>query len=309
VTGLIVGLSFLSGCTFVYGFYYLIAGNRLHLEKRLKQLNQRAVARGETEINGELQMSFMDRVIRPLLRWISAVTGRFTPAKKRVDLEKKLLLAGKPLNLNSSEFISLYYSMTVFFGLIGSGLAFMVRLTVAAQIVCGFWGLILGYFLVEFYLKMKTKNRQEQISKDLPDVLDLLTVSVEAGLGFDSALQRVVQKVKGPVGLEFSLALQEIKMGKQRRDALKDLSSRTGVEELNTFISAIIQADQLGVSIGNVLRLQSAQLRNARRQRIEEKAMKAPIKMLLPMVFFIFPTIFIVILAPAAIQLIENFLT
>jgi len=160
---------------------------------------------------------------------------------------------------------------------------------------------------VELYLKMKTKSRQEQISKKLPDVLDLLTVSVEAGLGFDSALSRVVQKVKGPVAIEFSMALQEIKMGKQRKDALKDLGKRTGVEELNTFINAIIQADQLGVSIGNVLRVQSVQQRNARRQRIEEKAMKAPIKMLLPMVFFIFPTIFIVILAPAAIQLINDF--
>lgn len=144
------------------------------------------------------------------------------------------------------------------------------------------------------------------MSKELPDVLDLLTVSVESGLGFDAALQKVVRKTKGPLSNEFNKTLQEIKMGKARRDALRDLANRTGVEDLSTFIGAIIQADQLGVSIGNVLRIQSKQMRQIRKQRIEEKAMKAPIKMLLPMVFFIFPTLFLVLLGPAAIQLIES---
>ena len=140
----------------------------------------------------------------------------------------------------------------------------------------------------------------------MPDVLDLLTVSVEAGLGFDAALQRVVQKMTGAISVEFAKTLQEIKMGKHRREALRDLGLRTGIDDLNTFISAIVQADQLGVSIGNVLRVQSEQMRRKRRQRIEEKAMKAPIKMLIPMVLFIFPTIFIVLLGPAAMQMIEG---
>lgn len=297
-------LSFITAITFIYGGYYILASERLFLEKRLEQMQGKTTTSGE--VNEELQRSFMDRVVRPLLRWISNITSKLTPAKKRGDLEKKLTLAGSPLGLSPNEFISLYYAMALFVGLIGYSLAFLGGLNLLPQITCGIWGLFLGYFMVEFYLKMKTKSRQEKISNKLPDVLDLLTVSVEAGLGFDSALQRVVQKVKGPISKEFALALQEIKMGKQRRDALKDLGQRTGVDELNMFISALIQADQLGVSIGNVLRLQSVQLRNARRQRIEEKAMKAPIKMLLPMVFFIFPTIFIVTLAPAAIQLIEN---
>ncbi|WP_214658644.1 type II secretion system F family protein [Candidatus Formimonas warabiya] len=300
----IIIMGFITGCSFIYGIYLIVAADRLQIEKRLKQIKQKAVPKHE--INEELQRSFFDRVIRPILKWVSLITSRFTPVKKRVDLEKKLLLAGRPMGLTSYEFISLYYAMAVLFGLISCSLAFAARLNILTQMVCGLWGLFLGYFMVELYLRMKTRSRQEQISKQIPDVLDLLTVSVEAGLGFDSALSRVVQKVKGPISAEFSTALQEIKMGKQRKDALKDLGSRTGVEELNAFISAVIQADQLGVSIGNVLRVQSAQQRNARRQRIEEKAMKAPIKMLLPMVFFIFPTIFIVILAPAVIQLIEN---
>jgi len=211
------------------------------------------------------------------------------------------------MGLSSQEFISLYYAVALLTGLAGFGLAFLSRLNLLSQLLFGLWGLTAGYLLVELYLRGKTRNRQEQILKKLPDVLDLLTVSVEAGLGFDSALSRVVQKIKGPISTEFATALQEIKMGKQRKDALRDLGNRTGVEELNTFIGAIIQADQMGVSIGNVLRVQSIQQRNTRRQRIEEKAMKAPIKMLLPMVFFIFPTVFIVILAPAVIQMIDNF--
>jgi len=298
-------LGFITGAALIYGFYFILAADRLLLEKRLNQIKQKSILRNE--INEELQRPFLERVIRPLLQWISTITRKFTPVKRRVDLEKKLLLAGKPMSLSSNEFISLYYAMAVFFGLIGFGIAFIGRLNVLSQMLCALWGLFLGYIVVELYLRTKTRIRQEQISKELPDVLDLLTVSVEAGLGFDSALSRVVHKVKGPISIEFSIALQEIRMGKQRKDALKDLGIRTGVEELNTFISAIIQADQLGVSIGNVLRVQSTQQRNARRQRIEEKAMKAPIKMLLPMVFFIFPAVFIVILAPAVIQMIQDF--
>jgi len=298
-------LAFVTGWTFVYGTYYILAADRLLLERRLKVIRGSSPSR--IERNEELQRSFLDRVVRPLLRWISAITRRFTPVKKRIDLERKLLLAGKPMGLSSQEFISLYYAVALLTGLAGFGLAFLSRLNLLSQLLFGLWGLTAGYLLVELYLRGKTRNRQEQILKKLPDVLDLLTVSVEAGLGFDSALSRVVQKIKGPISTEFATALQEIKMGKQRKDALRDLGNRTGVEELNTFIGAIIQADQMGVSIGNVLRVQSIQQRNTRRQRIEEKAMKAPIKMLLPMVFFIFPTVFIVILAPAVIQMIDNF--
>ncbi|MDK2821779.1 MAG: tight adherence protein [Clostridia bacterium] len=297
-------LSFISGVTFVYGVFYLLAADRLYLEKRLEQIKGNTMP--ESIINQDLQRSFMDRVVRPLLRSISSITTKFTPAKKKINLEKKLTLAGNPMNLNPNEFISLYYTLVLFFGLTGFIFALTSNLNFLSQIMSFGIGMLLGYIIVELYLKIKTQIRQESISKSLPDVLDLLTVSVEAGLGFDAALQRVVQKIKGPISLEFATTLQEIKMGKQRKDALKDLGHRTGVQELNTIISAIIQAEQLGISIGNVLRLQSNQLRNIRRQRTEEKAMKAPIKMLVPMVLFIFPTIFIVTLAPAIIQVIEN---
>jgi len=165
----------------------------------------------------------------------------------------------------------------------------------------------MGIILPKFMLSKKIVERQEDIVKALPDVLDLLTVSVEAGLGFDGALSKVVDKMPCQLSNEFSKVIQEIKVGTPRREALKNMSVRVGVQDLTTFVGSIIQADQLGVSIGNVLRIQSGQMRQKRRQRAQEKAMKAPVKMLFPMVFFIFPTIFAVLLGPVVIRLINNF--
>ena len=166
---------------------------------------------------------------------------------------------------------------------------------------------VASYLMPQFLLSKKITERQQEIQQTLPDVLDLLTVSVEAGLGFDSALVKVVDKIKGPISEEFERLLQEIRMGKPRRDAMRDLGNRTNVEDLANFITAIVQADKLGVSIGKVLRVQSNQIRLKRKQRAEEAAMKAPIKMLLPLVFFIFPTIFIILLGPAVIKVINSF--
>jgi len=161
--------------------------------------------------------------------------------------------------------------------------------------------------LPSYFLKTRAAQRAEEIQDNLPDVLDLLTVSVEAGLGFDAALVKVVEKIRGVVSQEFGRVLQEIKMGKPRRDALRDLGGRSGTDDMVSFVGSIIQADQLGVSIGNVLRLQSEQMRQKRRQRAEEKALKAPVKMLIPLILFIFPTIFIVVLGPAALEIMNVF--
>lgn len=301
---IIMACSFIAGFFFIYGGFLILASEKLQIQYRLDRLKEDA--RKTKLLDQELQTPFKDRIIKPFLNRISALTKRVTPNKKRASLEKKLVLAGNPGNLSPSEFLALHYVFAVLLGVCGLVIGYLNNWGPVIQFVTTIWGLSLGYVLIDFYLKMRTKNRQTDITKDLPDVLDLLTVSVEAGLGFDAAIQRVVQKTKGAISSEFAKTLQEIKMGKQRREALKDLGQRTGVEDLNTFISAIIQADQLGVSIGNVLRVQSEQMRLKRRQKIEEKAMKAPIKMLLPMIFFIFPTIFIVLLGPALIQIIEN---
>jgi len=151
------------------------------------------------------------------------------------------------------------------------------------------------------------KARQKVILNSLPDVIDLLTVSVEAGLGFDGALMKVVEKKPGPLASEFDKVLQEIKVGKPKRDALRDLAQRIDIQDFTAFIGAVVQADQFGVAIANVLRIQAEQIREKRRQRARERAMKVPVKMLIPMVVFIFPTLFIVLLGPVVLQIIEQF--
>jgi tight adherence protein C len=173
----------------------------------------------------------------------------------------------------------------------------------------GVVGLLLGYTLPEFWLGGRVRKRQKAILLMIPDTLDLLTISVRAGLGFDAALGKVVEKLKGPLSDEFRRALAEVRVGKARRDALRDIVPRTEVGPLTNFIGAIIQAEQLGVSVSKVLQVQSEQLRIERRQRAEEQAAKAPIKMLFPLVGCIFPSLFIVILGPAIILIVQNLAT
>lgn len=168
-------------------------------------------------------------------------------------------------------------------------------------------GFLIGYLFPKSWSDSQKKKKLTEIEKSLPDVLDLLTVSVEAGLGFDAALLKVVEKQKGALAEEFLKVLQEIKMGRPRRDALRDLSKRNPVEDLSNVVASLVQADQLGIPIAGVLRNQSKQIRQKHRQKAEEKAQKAPVKMMIPLVFFVFPSIFIIILGPAVIQIAEMF--
>ncbi|MDR5658926.1 type II secretion system F family protein [Serpentinicella sp. ANB-PHB4] len=302
---IIVMLTFLFITFLSYGIMITLFENKILISNRLYQLrgNNKNLKRNYDE---ELQKSFFERLVKPILEWLSNITQKIIPIRRKDILEKKLLLAGNPGDLTPSELMTLYYTFTIIFAMCVFLVVYLNNISTIYQILSLLWGLIISRILFDLAIKIKTTNRQDAISKELPDVLDLLTVSVESGLGFDAAIQKVVKKTKGPISYEFNKTLQEMKMGKHRREALRGLAYRTGVEDLNTFISAIIQADQLGVSIGNVLRIQSKQMRQIRKQRIEEKAMKAPIKMLIPMVFFIFPTLFLVLLGPAVIQLLET---
>jgi tight adherence protein C len=188
-------------------------------------------------------------------------------------------------------------------------LALLAKVAFPMAIFFAAIGSIIGYMIPEFWLGRKVKARQAVILKMIPDTLDLLTISVRAGLGFDAALGKVVEKLKGPLSDEFRRALAEVRVGKARRDALRDIVPRTEVGPLTNFIGAIIQAEQLGVSVSKVLQVQSEQLRIERRQRAEEQAAKAPIKMLFPLVGCIFPSLFIVILGPAIILIVQNLAT
>jgi len=288
------------------GIYITVYGERLEIGRRMREITSSLTRK--RALDEELSKPFMDRVVRPGLKKLAAVIERAMPARKRVNLQKKLLMAGNPGDLTANEFLVIQYGTTLVFPV---AVVLLLALPLGWGPVGGLIGVAvaaaLGFLLPEYFLKMRAATRQEEIQDSLPDVLDLLTVSVEAGLGFDAALVKVVEKIKGVLSTEFARMLQEIKMGKPRRDALRDLGHRSGVDDVVAFTGAIIQADQLGVSIGNVLRLQSEQMRMKRRQLAEQKAMKAPIKMLIPLILFIFPTIFLVVLGPAAIEIMDTF--
>jgi tight adherence protein C len=257
----------------------------------------------------ELQAPFIERTLRPLVKRLSGGVSRVTSSSFSERTEKRLALAGNPGDLRVADWLGIKAVGTIagallfffLFGVVGV-LGFPFLIAILLSLVGG----LFGYTVPEFWLGGRVKKRQKAILMNIPDALDLLTISVRAGLGFDAALGKVVEKLPGPLSDEFRRALAEVRVGKQRREALRDIVARTEVTPLTNFIGAIIQAEQLGVSISKVLQVQSEQLRIERRQRAEEQAAKAPIKMLFPLVGCIFPSLFIVILGPAIILIIIN---
>jgi tight adherence protein C len=257
----------------------------------------------------ELQAPFVERTLRPLVGRLSSSVSRVTSTSFSERTEKRLALAGNPGDLRVADWLGIKAIGTIvgailfffLFAVVGfMSLPFPIAILMTAV------GALFGYTAPEFWLGGRVKKRQHAILLMIPDALDLLTISVRAGLGFDAALGKVVEKLPGPLSDEFRRALAEVRVGKQRREALRDIVARTEVGPLTNFIGAIIQAEQLGVSISKVLQVQSEQLRIERRQRAEEQAAKAPIKMLFPLVGCIFPSLFIVILGPALILIALN---
>jgi len=255
----------------------------------------------------ELSQPFSQRVIKPLIQGIAQFIGRFAPQRNIEEIRRKLELAGRPYGWGPTEFLGIR-------GLAGVLLATMIFLlfTLTGQylpkrflftLVAGGLGF---YVLPTLWLSSKISSRQTEIVKALPDALDLLTISVEAGLGFDAAMSKVAEKWNNELSLAFNRVIQEIQMGKLRREALRDMAGRMDVSDVSSFVAAIIQADQLGVSIAKVLRIQSEQMRIRRRQRAEEKAHQAPVKMLFPMAFLIFPALFVVLLGPALLMVLKS---
>ncbi|MCT8136528.1 type II secretion system F family protein [Anaerobacillus sp. CMMVII] len=251
--------------------------------------------------------SFYRRVIYPLLQDYKRSFRQRLPGDKVEKIELKLLQAGSPFNMTPVEFrllqLGLFLLLPILFGIYGM----LVKGQLSSAIIFGLIGLIVGLILPNFYLKQKTKQRSKQALRELPDTLDLLTVSLEAGLGFDAALSKIVSKKEGVLSSEFTRCLEEMRLGKTRREALTGVKERLVVQEISSLINNILQAEKLGIGMVQVLRIQSEDVRERRKQRAEEEAMKAPIKMLFPLVLFIFPSLFIVLLGPAVIQIIETF--
>lgn len=253
----------------------------------------------------EIGPSLKERVGKPLLEGAMRSLAGMLPRGFVSGAEAKLILAGSPMTLTS--FLTFQVASVAAFGLLGfllvttsGGLSAMTLLMFGMAVA-------VGVLLPKLWLSQRVSVRQTAILKSLPDAFDLITVCVEAGLGLDAALARVAERVEGPFGEELSRTLREIALGKMRRDALKEMGDRTGVQDLQSFVNAVIQAEQMGSGIGQVLRVQSEQLRVRRRQRAEEQAYKAPVKMIFPLVLCIFPTLFIVILGPAVITIMQEF--
>jgi len=272
------------------------------VQARLTQLGS-VQARNLEEL--ELQLPFSERTLRPLVGRLSRMGGRLGSASSTDVAEKRLAMAGNPGDLRVTDWMGVKILVGIATGAIMFLLFGLLVAGLVAGVFLGMLGFGIGFLLPEFWLGGKIKARQKIILKMIPDTLDLLTISVRAGLGFDAALAKVVEKLPGPLTDEFRRALAEVRVGKARRDALRDMVPRTNVAPLSAFIGAIIQAEQLGVSISKVLQVQSDQLRIERRQRAEEMAAKAPIKMLFPLVGCIFPSLFIVILGPAMLSIIQ----
>lgn len=278
------------------------------LQQRLAEF----AARGETASLEQIELSqpISERVIIPVARRLGEFVVRFTPQNALQATARKLELAGNPRGLEPAVFWALRIFLAV---AIGGFLLFIYNIgnlnwTLSRKLIVMAVFVALGFFVPELLLTSRIQRRQKEIRKAMPDALDLLTICVEAGLGFDGALQKVYEKWDNLLALAFGRVLREIQLGKLRREALRDMADRIGLPEMTSFVAAIIQSEQLGVSMAKVLRIQSDQMRIKRRQLAEEQAHQAPIKMLIPMALLIFPSICIVLMTPAVLMMMGSVL-
>jgi tight adherence protein C len=279
-------------------------------EKILQQRLEELTSKGE-EVNLEkIEMSqpFSERVLFPIARSLGKLATRFTPQNYLNSIERKLELAGTSSRLDPTVFLALQFVGVLAFG--GIVLLFFTLLKVntssGIKVLLVIVASVLGFVYPQLYLSQRIKKRQKNVRRAMPDALDLLTICVEAGLGFDAAIQKVAEKWTSDLSLAFARVIQEIQLGKIRRDALRDMAARIGLAEMTSFVAAVIQSELLGVSLSKVLHIQADQMRVKRRQRAEEEARKAPIKMLIPMALLIFPALIIVLITPAALKLLHS---
>jgi tight adherence protein C len=255
-----------------------------------------------------LSKPLVERAIAPVVLGLGKFLNRFTPLGYMTKLQHKLMVAGTPGNLDAPSFVVIK-AVTTVIGVVLSFFAQGVAGSAFQRVILIVFPILLGFFGPDAWLSRKAEERRVSMQRSLPDVLDLLVISVEAGLGFDSALARVVSTVPGPLTEEFFRMLQETRVGVSRRDAMRHLIERSDLDELRSFLLAMMQAEAFGVAIARVLRVQADEMRVKRRQRAQEKAFAAPVKIVFPLVFCIFPSLFIILLGPAAIQISETFAT
>jgi len=278
------------------------ADERSVVRSSLRQLDGYEV---ENVRDQELLNPLRDRAVTPTLKALTDLGRRFTPVGYVDKVRMKFVYAGEP----SADAVDRYLATQVLgiaVALVVSIFAFVSMTGLLRLAVIGLM-LLLGVLGPSATLNRKVQDRQHQLRIKLPDILDLLTISVEAGLGFEQALDRTVAAVPGPLSEEFARMLGEVRAGSSRADAMRAMEARCNVPEVRSFVLAILQADTFGVSIGRVLRAQADEMRVKRRQLAQEQAQKAPVKMLIPMVFCIFPALFVIVLGPAMINIYRQF--
>jgi tight adherence protein C len=259
------------------------------------------------ELRKELEPSFNDRVLTPLLDRCLTLGKKITPADHAERIRTRLEVAGNPTGWSVDRVISLKFVGFAAGLVLSLVIALIVGLGIAPMLAVCVGLSLAGYMAPNLYLYQKGYDRTERMQRALPDALDLLTISVESGLGFDAALSHVARNTDGPLAEEFARVLQEMQIGLGRGAALRALGDRTHVPELKGFVSSMVQADALGIPIAKVLRIQSSEIRTKRRQRAEEQAQKVAVKILIPLIFCILPCLFIAVLGPAAIGIYESF--
>jgi tight adherence protein C len=288
-----------------------IAAQDFVLERRqvFKALRSvRAIELTPTDVRKrELAIPFYQRVLIPSGKAVGGLGRKFTPASVTERLGKELVYAGSPVGWDAERILAMKILGIVVFGAGFLLLGHFGGLSPLRSIILALLGVFVGWYLPEWILRSKSGTRQKLIQRALPDALDLLSITVEAGLGFDAAVARVARQAGGPLGEELHRVLQEMQIGKTRADALRDLGDRTNVAELKGFVLAMIQADIFGISIAKVLQVQAREMRIKRRQRAEEQAQKLPVKIVFPLILCIFPSLFIILLGPAVITIYQNF--
>jgi tight adherence protein C len=262
---------------------------------------------GADELIAEAEPSFADRVLSPLQERALLLGRRITGADKAERIRHRLEVAGNPMDWTVDRVIGLKVIAALALPACGFAYGQLIGFSLLGSLLLVIVLAALGFFGPDLYLYNRAAHRSEEIRKTLADAVDLLTISVEAGLGFDAALQQVARNTEGPLAEEFSRVLREIQLGKGRSEALKSLADRTNVDDLKTFVGSMVQADAFGIPIGQVLRVQTAEIRVKRRQHAEAKAQQVPVKIMVPVIVNVLPCLFAVVMGPAAIKIMQSF--
>lgn len=266
-----------------------------------------AMSEAPKELTDDLEVPFADRVLAPLQERALKISRRLSGADTGENFRRKLALAGNPPGLTVDRLLSGKVMLAGVGLLVGLMFGVVMGVSFGLKVVMALGGLVAGFFAPNLYLTQLAYNRTEQMQKDLPDAIDLLTISVESGLGFDAAVMQVARNTDGPVSEEFARVLREMQLGMDRSEAMRGMAERSDLADLKSFVGSMVQADSFGIPIAQVLRVQSQEMRVKRRQRAEEAAQKVPVKMTVPLIFCILPTLFIVVIGPAMLSVMDNF--